>query len=148
MKKNVYLFLVSALGLLFACGGDNTEVVSKYPDGKPMKEYRIKWEGDNKLVIGETRYFPNGQKETEGAFDREGKKTGKWSTWLPNGKLVKEESYLADKKNGVFKDYYESGKVNFQSSYKNNVPDGEWIFYDGEGNKKSSIVFKDGKKVK
>jgi len=148
MKKIVYLLSFAVAVLLVSCGGNNTEIVSKYPNGKPMKEYRIAWEGDNKLVVGETRYFPNGQKETEGAYDKQSKKTGKWTTWLANGKMSKEESYLADKLNGVSKVFYESGKTNFESSYKNGIPDGEWIFYDGEGKVKSKLTFKDGKKVK
>jgi antitoxin component YwqK of YwqJK toxin-antitoxin module len=99
------------------------------------------------MVVGETRYYPNGQKEIEGGYDKEGKKTGLWTSWYPSGKVSKEENYLADKKNGRQRDFYESGKPNFESNYKNNIPDGDWIFYDGQGNKKSRIVFKDGRKV-
>lgn len=146
MKKNSYLLLTVVSLLLFSCGGKDIEVVTKYPNGKPMKEYRVLWEGDNKLVTGETRYFPSGQKESEGSFDKTSKKTGKWTTWFPSGKIAKEENYLNDKKNGHEVVYYESGKINFESSYKDNLPDGKWVFYDGQGNKKNTIVFKNGKK--
>ena len=147
MKRIAYLILIATLGLFSSCGSSDTEVASKYPNGKPMKEFKIAWEGDNKLVVGEIRYYPNGQKEIEGAYDKEGKKTGKWTSWYASGKISKEENYLADKKHGRQIDYYESGKPNFESNYKNNIPDGDWIFYDGQGNKKSRIVFKDGRKV-
>lgn len=73
--------------------------------------------------------------ETINMTDAEGLKQGKWIKFNSNKSVVLETgSYVNNKKEDVWKQYYESGKIKTELTYKNNKADGYAKFYYENGN--------------
>ena len=81
-------------------------------------------------------YHNNGAKWTEGDY-QDGKKVGIWKVWYDNGKLGQE--YHAD--NGPFKSWFQSGKVESEGQFKNGQRDGEWTFYHPNGQLYKQVIY-------
>ena len=148
MNRNFLLILLVGV-IMFGCSSNyegQKEVANRYPDGTPQVVKYFKWVGNNKNLVREIRYFPNGDKEQEGTYE-DGKKDGLWIQWYPNGEKWTEIHYDNGEKEGEMVVYFKSGKVNYKSNYKNNRPHGEWIYYDGRGNKKKKVVYDTGEIV-
>ena len=73
-------------------------------------------------------YHINGMKWTEGDY-RDGKKVGVWKVWFDNGKLAQE--YNAE--NGPFTSWYQSGQVESKGQFANGKRSGNWTFYHTNG---------------
>ena len=50
-----------------------------------------------------------------------------------------------DQRHGLFLVFYENGQPEREASYKNGLRDGEWKFYDSEGNHQYSLFYNKGK---
>lgn len=62
------------------------------------------------------------------------KKNGKWTEYYPGTKSVKlEGTYLMDKLNGPYKEFYPNGKIKSEGEYLNGKMNGEWKFYKADG---------------
>ncbi|WP_299099108.1 hypothetical protein [uncultured Winogradskyella sp.] len=66
--------------------------------------------------------------------------------------ILEEGQYVNDKKEGVFKSYSYLGKIQSTETYKNDILNGEAVYYDDEGEVISSLIYKDnqpfeGKKI-
>jgi len=147
MKKLLYLFILST-SLLLSCEEKlEQEIAKEFPDGTPYVIHHIKWQGNNKIIAKKTRYYPNGNKHTEGSL-KNNKKHGKWTIWFIEGKKQIEEEYSQGRLNGEFKQWYKSEEFDYTAEYKNGIPHGEWIYYDTKGNKLKKVTYEDGKKIK
>lgn len=146
MKKLIYLFIVLVFSL--ACSDTlEEEIVSKYPNGTPMKINYFKWEGDNKTVLKEVRFYPNGEKELQGEYNSEGKREGEWIYWYSNGNKWSEGTFKNDMSDGNFTIWFESGRKNYEAGYKEGKPHGKWTFYDDDGKKYKEVIFEMGQKT-
>lgn len=132
MKKN-FIALIAGLFILSACEPALEErVTSKYPTGLPAKiEFYAKTDSA-KVLVKETRFFSNGEKESEGAM-KNNERHGIWTQWFENGQVWIEESYLEGFKNGDFTVYYPTGKKNYRGSYNYGTPIGQWKFWNEQG---------------
>ena len=105
-----------------------------------------------------TAYFPNGKVKSQGEYDKNGKQTGTWIYYHPNGNKAEERPLENGKITGVVTNYFENGKVKDKGAYvegkrvgiveyfhpsgkflgKRNYRNGEFIsfgdFYDENGN--------------
>jgi antitoxin component YwqK of YwqJK toxin-antitoxin module len=58
------------------------------------------------------------------------KKNGKWTEYFPGTRTAKiEGTYMMDKLNGPFKEYYQNGKLKAEGEYMTGKKNGEWKFY-------------------
>jgi len=74
--------------------------------------------------------YPNGTKQREGAYEKENVKTGKWTLWAEDGKVIQEEHYLNGKLNGEKSVYYATGSLHTKGEYADDKPNGRYIEYD------------------
>lgn len=145
MKNSIYLVLTI---LFFAsCGNKNSEIIDYYTDSIPKTEHFYEFYGNKKVVVKEIRYYPSGIKQSEGSFNAQEKKEGKWTYYFENGEKWYEENYIADKKNGKHTEWYQSGKKMYEANYKEDILDGKMIIWDEKGDKISSSDYKNGKPV-
>ncbi len=62
------------------------------------------------------------------------KKNGKWTEFYPGGKNKKFEAvYLMEKLNGIYKEYYNNGKIKAEGEYMNGKKNGTWKVYKENG---------------
>ena len=73
--------------------------------------------------------------ETVNLTDAEGQKQGKWIKFNADKTVVIEEgNYVNNKKEDLWKQYYNNGKIKSELTYKNNKADGYAKFYYENGN--------------
>ncbi|PCJ62617.1 MAG: hypothetical protein COA79_03630 [Planctomycetota bacterium] len=70
--------------------------------------------------------------------------TGIWYKWYRNGDLYKEAGYKDGQKYGRHLYFGKLKKVELFSLFKNNVPIGEWIYYDENGLIDKTDVYQEG----
>ena len=73
-----------------------------------------------------------------------GKMEGMYKEYYDSGKILKEVYISNDKENGPEKIYYENGKISSIKNYKNGVVDGEYIEYYTDGELKLKGSYKNG----
>lgn len=80
------------------------------------------------VVFGQTFDIYKG--DTINLTDPAGLKQGHWIVFNPSKtQIIEEGKYLNNKKEGIWKKYYENGKVKHELTYKANKPDGYAKFY-------------------
>ena len=78
----------------------------------------------------------------EGQFAH-GKRTGAWVWHDSNGDTEKEGSYVDGKQDGVWTEYSQN-KVTFTGTYDAGKPNGEFVYFDRNGNELGRFTMKDG----
>ena len=73
-------------------------------------------------------YHYNGAKWTEGDY-KNGEKIGVWKSWYDDGRINQE--YNAE--NGPFKSWYQSGQVESVGQFVDGKRSGRWTFYHPNG---------------
>jgi antitoxin component YwqK of YwqJK toxin-antitoxin module len=125
--------------------------IKKYPNGnvmydgffrndKPTGEFRRYYE-DNTLKsllvfdadgaeANAILYYPNGFIASRGKYVNQ-LKEGKWQFFSPSSKdkIVGEEEYLNNKKNGLSVTFYADSTIAEKVHYKNDIKNGEWLKY-------------------
>ncbi|OFX79184.1 MAG: hypothetical protein A2X12_01910 [Bacteroidetes bacterium GWE2_29_8] len=111
-----------------------------YENGKELRTETFK----NGLEEGiMTDYGIDGQIITKGKYE-EGMKQGEW--FLKVGDYKEEGVYVDNEKDGIWKHYYESGKLSFIGEYMYGEPFGKHTYYYENGNVMEEGTYKNGKK--
>jgi len=111
---------------------DDYRVSQEYVNGKRQGEY--------------TKTYPNGQLAARGAYDENGKKTGRWESWRENGTLLAEEHYLDDELDGEKRVYYAGEKLKSLETYAAGDLHGPKVDYDEDPHRVSrEVTYADGK---
>ena len=131
----------------------NIHMISTFINGKQygiLNEYYIE---DGSIIMNSTfindepdglvTLWFKGRKTSEYSFTN-GKKNGLYRNWHQNGKLYKEYTYINDKIHGLFRTWYDNGKLQEQVNYINGEMDGEYLFYSGNGVLMKKIVYNSG----
>ena len=147
--KKYFIILVIITAYLSACNGyKRSEVVLYYlPDSIPQMKVYYKEKGGKEYIAKEDKFFRNGQIMQSAYYDENHKKTGKWTTYLANGKIQSIEHYKDDMLNGKFIEYYPTGKKMYEANYKMGLPDGKWIIYNSDGKLISTLIYKNGELI-
>lgn len=148
MRKNYILVLSVILFFISSCTSNlESEIVMYYPDSIPKLEYFYKYDNDQKYTFKEIRYYPNGVKQSEGSYNKNGQKNGKWHSYFDNGTKWLIENYTDGAKNGKTTEWFKNGKKMYEAFYNNDLPDGTWTLWNENGKKISTITYKDGKLI-
>jgi antitoxin component YwqK of YwqJK toxin-antitoxin module len=124
--------LVWAVLAIAGCGeqGDLEQVVTaKWPSGA------VKREAD--VVSGDTLavrvYHENGQVDRVEAYDTEGRKSGIWQAFYPDGKPWSEHHYREGVQIGAYRTFHPNGALYIDGSYgEDGTPSGTWRFYSAD----------------
>ena len=141
MKNLLFIFLfIPFIGLgqnimmpVFA-NGNNQERVNYWENGQKLSEVQY----FNEKRDGSCKYwYKTGQLMSSGLY-KNGKMYGPFISYYKNGQIQSQGNYIYDasdiysRKDGIWKYYYENGKIESESIIKNGVE--ELKFYDKEGN--------------
>ncbi|MFI5203265.1 MAG: hypothetical protein ACHQF2_02125 [Flavobacteriales bacterium] len=80
------------------------------------------------------------QVKEEGDFDN-GRKTGLWKLYWPNGKIKSEVEFKNGRASGKFTSYYENGQKEEEGNWKNNAYTGGFTRYHENGQVAQKKVF-------
>ncbi len=90
-------------------------------------------------------YSPDGKTKKKEENWKEGKKDGVYKEWYPNGNLKLEINYKADYLDGSYKSYFDNGSVFIETNYIQGKEEGESISYYKNGQIASIKRYKEQK---
>ena len=127
------------------------EQTGSYNNGRPNGLW--KWYYDNGALLKEEEYF-QGQRDgectefsvtgeiiTQGQYS-DGEKNGDWK--YKGGDYTEEGKYIIGLKDGIWRSYYDNGKLKFKGNFVQGTPDGEQSYYYESGKIKEEQNFKLG----
>lgn len=114
MRFRIALLLLPVL--LVACS-THKHVASSHPNGKPEVVLYLKGDGDQAEKVMEKVYYPNGQLEYVGHFDK-GVENGEWMYYYENGTKKYREVWLNGLEHGIHLDYSPDGQVYRELHYE------------------------------
>lgn len=110
----------------------------KYEGTEVVKaNYRYK---NGLLHGGFATYYRDGKLESRGYY-HEGKATGRWEKWYPNGQMAFVIYQNDNKFHGDYIIYADNGRIVEQGSYFENHKKGEWVYSDDRGNVLQKISY-------
>jgi antitoxin component YwqK of YwqJK toxin-antitoxin module len=89
--------------------------------------------GPDGKVTNSFIYNDNGLKISEGIVDEAGNRNGKWKDFSSSGKIQAEGQFQDNRRSGQWKFYSDSGKVVQTGSFNAGRPDGIWKWYYDNG---------------
>jgi len=103
----------------------------------------------SKLINGKVTipggFFENVEGQTKGKI-KEGKRTGLWTSFYPNGKIASTINWVNNLQDGLATEWYESGQKKIEANYKDDKQDGLATEWYENGQKKAEGNFKGGKR--
>lgn len=69
---------------------------------------------------------------------------GVWQQYYIDGTPLLRSTYVNDKLNGPYTIWHENGVKAISGNYRMDVREGNWKYYDEEGNLKVTITYRDG----
>jgi antitoxin component YwqK of YwqJK toxin-antitoxin module len=124
MNEIKKLFIGVCVLCLFAACGNNKQSEST----KQIKMHELEDKGG-------LAYLPEADKPF----------TGTAYSYFPDGTTIFTKSDFAEgKQNGEYVEYFQNGQINYKYSFKNGIEDGEWVWYNEEGNLLKKAIYKDG----
>jgi len=129
MKRLLLIALLAVM--VFGCLEEKV-VETTYKNGNPgIVKYYHKKSGE--LILDrEVVYYGNKQVKMDGEYKDE-LRDGMWKAWYESGKIWSEGEYRAGKRNGKGIYYHPNGKKYIEGFYRNDVRVGNWQFYDTAG---------------
>jgi antitoxin component YwqK of YwqJK toxin-antitoxin module len=139
MMKKTYLWIV--VWLIALPGMTEKQRVTKYfKQGVEITEEEF----TAGRRTGQMVLFDGGVKILEIGF-LEGKKHGRWISWLRNGKPGSEFNYSAGVKHGQNVIWYENGQKKMQGKYNRGEKDDRWLYWDSRGNQTVEELWRHGR---
>ncbi len=146
MKKILYILLP-----IFICSIGTAQSALKYEvvngdtinviDENNLKQGFWRIFGKMKKLPG---YEPD-QVVEEGNYENS-RKQGLWKNFFPSGKVKSEIAYVNSRPNGTYKTYFENGQVEEEGSWENNRNTGGFKRYHENGQAAQDFVFNDSGK--
>jgi antitoxin component YwqK of YwqJK toxin-antitoxin module len=130
MKKYLAVFLFSLI--VVSCNRQQSVVEETHPDGSPKKVCLYIGKGENRQLIRETTYYPNGKLQMDGTY-KNSQRDGQWIYWYENGSKWSEGFFREGRNDGKRLTYFENGKVRYEAYYKDGIRVGKWKFFDDKG---------------
>lgn len=92
-------------------------------------------------------YHSNGNIKAEGTYSDKGQKEGIWKHYFESGKLQKIENFMRGSQVGEYKEYYESGVLKQEGKYSpyQTKKEGVWKSYFKNGNLKRQAQYHSNK---
>ncbi|NJK87280.1 MAG: hypothetical protein HC906_16165 [Bacteroidales bacterium] len=102
---------------------------------------------DNGLKTGfSVNYFDNGTISEKTEW-KDGKKNGLWEQFFEDGSLRLKSNYSNDKLSGDLLVYQSKNHLLVKGKYIDNLPDGNWVFYNEDGSAADTVEYNSGKLV-
>jgi antitoxin component YwqK of YwqJK toxin-antitoxin module len=114
------------------------------PDGSLSVEANY---ADGELVGAFRRFDAHGVLQSEGHHDPQGRMHGPWVRYWPNGRVRARWTMEHGQQHGPVATFYENGEKKSEGQRANAQPDGDWSWYDEDGNVASRCRYDAGRVV-
>jgi antitoxin component YwqK of YwqJK toxin-antitoxin module len=94
--------------------------------------------------VESAKIYRKGRVIGEGIVDAEGRRQGDWKEFYETGQLRSKGRYKDNKRTGPWIFYYEDGKVEQEGTYRDGKPDGNWKWTHRNGQTWREEVFFEG----
>ncbi len=145
-----FLFIISLIAFISCKEGAKTNTATSTPTDNSvqgsgdMKDFEIAdIPGSNYKRA--TKKDENGHTIEEGFF-LDGKKTGTWFNYYPDGRVVAIRSFIDGKVDGTFITIDDRGRILLQALYRDNFLNGMVTEYKNGSRRMKETFYKDGKK--
>lgn len=71
----------------------------------------------------------------------QGKRTGPWSSYFPNGGIRSRSTYVDGLEEGPTEVFHENGFTYYTGAYHKGKNSGEWVFYDPQGVEMKRVTY-------
>jgi len=95
--------------------------------------------------VESAKIYRGGKVIGEGIVDPEGRRQGKWKEFYDSGELRSEGSYKDNRREGEWVFYYRDGKEEQRGRYRKGLPDGDWRWLHNNGQLWREEVFYEGR---
>ena len=106
---NRAVLVLSTLLLTVGCS-THKYVAASHPNGKPEVVIYMKGKGEEAVKVMEKVYYPNGQMEYVGHFEK-GVESGEWTYYYENGTKKFVEHWENGLEHGIQYDYAPDGQI-------------------------------------
>lgn len=113
-----------------------------YNKGVPEGVHRFY---NEKGEVDNSKIFRRGILVGEGIYDDQGIKQGLWKEYYDTGELRSEGKYEAGTRVGEWKFYYKNGKLDQKGKYIKGKPEGDWRWFYENGNPWREEIYSKGK---
>ncbi len=113
-----------------------------YNKGTPEGVHRF---FNEKGEVDNSKIYRRGILVGEGIYDEEGIKQGLWKEYYDSGELRSEGKYENGVRVGEWKFYYRNGKIDQKGKYIKGKPEGDWRWFHENGNPWREEVYLKGK---
>jgi len=94
--------------------------------------------------IESSKIYRKGKIVGEGIVDAEGRKQGDWREFYETGELRSKGKYKDNRREGLWIFYYLDGKIEQEGNYRIGRPDGDWKWYYKNGQTWREEIFYEG----
>ena len=109
------------------------EIENLWDNGNPKTVRFFKEEGNEKILVQEKQYYPEGQLNMEGSFKNK-LREGEWNSWYEDGTLWSSGSFMAGVRHGKGIVYHPNGTKSIEGTYEEGRRTGLWKSWDEAGN--------------
>lgn len=95
--------------------------------------------------VESSKIYRGGKVIGEGIIDPEGRRQGKWKEFYDTGELRSEGIYKENRREGEWVFYYRDGKEEQRGAYRKGLPDGDWRWLHNNGKLWREEVFYEGR---
>jgi len=99
----------------------------------------------DKGVVESAKIYKQGKVAGEGIVDPEGRRQGDWKEFYETGELRSKGRYVNNRREGRWIFYYRDGKVEQEGEYVKGLADGNWKWLHPSGNTWREEIFYEGK---
>lgn len=132
--------LIILMMLIFVSCNNNTVEKETYEDGTIKSQKTYKTNKEDKELIKEIQYHPNGKKYIEGNY-KENQRDGYWASWFEDGQLWSEGNFVMGKSDGKRTVYHPNGKLYYEGVFNMDKRVGVWKFYSEAGDLVNEIDY-------
>ena len=131
--KNSFTLLIFLLSLI-ACNETPTKKnsIDKYPNGQTKTIEFTQEIGGKTIIIKQEIYYPNGALKIEGGFSNK-QRDGVWKAFFEDGKLQSLSNFDNGLYQGNSEVYYPNGNLMYKGDYQQDKKIGTWQFYNKKG---------------
>lgn len=129
----IEILILSLLTIVFySCSNEYKVIEETNTDGSPKRICYYKGKGENREIVRETTFYPNGNRQMEGTY-KMGQRDGNWNYWHENGTPWSIGFFKNGKADGKRTTFFSNGKVQYEGNYKEDMRVGIWRFFDEQG---------------
>jgi antitoxin component YwqK of YwqJK toxin-antitoxin module len=149
MKMKKYIFFIMIAVTIASCSSCNDEktkqkaedpyqisendsVFMTFKNGNPRIIRTFEFVNGKQVFLDEREYYESGQKRMEGPLQNR-RREGLWKSYYEDGKIWSEGEYKDGLRDGITITYHPNGVKRFEGAFYKSKKSGIWKFWDENG---------------